>query len=410
MIPLLQKLHAAAKGRMFVPENFSGNDFSYRIGKAVFWIKDGSKALRRRTRRWFRSPVLARMRANLDRNIQRRDWTSTREQASALATLAEQVRDPRLMEDVGIIFATLGEYERSASLRLASRRLRRNKKPNDWQGGEVDGLLLVDFVENEGQGMGGTLKRGFLLRGITGLAAKSAAIVQPRLQPLFARTFPGIEIFSPGESRAREAQDRAAKIAGAEHLDFYIGRDAGTIRSLFSPLKPDAETVAAFRNAYRKERNPLVGISWGSSAYAKDVPKLGDWLGLLKHVDAQFVSLQYGKVGSEIEQLQSESGKRIISDPSVDQLKDMDRFAAQIAALDAVVTISNTGAHLAGALGVPMIVLNDDSFRKVWPIDAEHIPYYPAATVTAKRGRAWDVVIDEVELKLQDILAKRALS
>lgn len=408
MIPLLQKLHAAAKGRMFAPENFSGNDFSYRIGKVIFWIRDGSKALRRETRRWLRSPVLAHKRANLNRNIQRRDWASAREEAGVLATLAEQARDPRLMEDVGKVFAALGEYERSASLRLSSRRLHRNKKPNDWQGDKVDGLLLVDFVENEGQGMGGTLKRGFLLRGIAGLAVKSAAIVQPRLQPLFARTFSGIEIFSFGESRAREARVRAAKTAGAEHLDFYIGRDAGTIRTLFTPLKPDAAAVAAFRNAYRQEQKPLVGISWGSSAYAKGVPKLGDWVKLLRHSDAQFVSLQYGKVESEIEQLQNESGKRVISDSSVDQLKDMDRFAAQIGALDAIVTISNTGAHLAGALGVPMIVLNDDSFRKAWPVDADHIPYYPAAALIVKKGRAWNAVMDGVELKLQDILVKRA--
>jgi ADP-heptose:LPS heptosyltransferase len=44
-------------------------------------------------------------------------------------------------------------------------------------------------------------------------------------------------------------------------------------------------------------------------------------------------------------------------DRSVDQLSDIDTFAAQIAALYLVVTIDNSTAHLAGALGVPTWVL-----------------------------------------------------
>lgn len=406
MISILRQLAAAAKGHMFAPETFTGNNPSYRIGKIIFRLRDNSKSFRRGIRRWLRSPLLARRRASLFRYIQNKDWLNARSEAHTLANLAENARDARLMEEIGKIFFALREYERSSALRLASRRLRRRKNSKEWQGENVDGLIVVDFVENDNQGLGSTLQRGFLLGALASRAGKIAAIVQPRLQSLFARSFPGIEVFSSNADEARIVLKEADKIAGAEHLDFYIGRSAENIAALFKPLKPDAAAISTFQRTYRSEGKPLVGISWGSSAYAKEVPKLQDWIALLKRTDAQFVSLQYGKVEPEIDELENESGKSIIADPTVDQLKDMDRFAAQISALDAVVTISNTGSHLAGALGVPTVVLNDDNFRRVWPVDSDQIPYYPALVLATQKGRLWSAVMDEVGLKLRKMLSK----
>ena len=55
-------------------------------------------------------------------------------------------------------------------------------------------------------------------------------------------------------------------------------------------------------------------------------------------------------------------------DATIDQMTDIDGFAAQIAALDAVVTISRTAAHVAGALGIPCIVVRDDKPILAWPV------------------------------------------
>lgn len=407
MIPFIEKLRAALRGHMFSPEYFTGNDLSYRIGRAAFRIGDRYKDIRRGARRWLRSPFLAGKRAALLRHIRQRDWKAARTDAHALAALAEQASDPRLMEEIGKMFVALSEYERSAELRLASRQLRRDKNPKEWKGEKVDGLLLVDFVERDHQGMGRTLKSGFFLQEAARRAQSCAAIVQPRLKSLFARTFPHIEIIASDDAAKRDYFERAQKIAGGEHLDCYVGVSADRIQSLFTPLKADSATVDAFRTKYRKTAKPLVGISWGSSAYAKEVPPLEEWARFIRNADAQFVSLQYGQIEPEIAQLKKQSGKTIIRDESVDQLADMDRFAAQIAGLDAVVTISNTGSHLTGALGVSMIVLNDDNFRRVWPVDTEEVPHYPATSVIQKAGRPWGAVMDEVAMKLQKLISRR---
>ena len=58
----------------------------------------------------------------------------------------------------------------------------------------------------------------------------------------------------------------------------------------------------------------------------------------------------------------------MIQDSEIDQLADLDGFAAQIAALDAVVSISNTTIDMAGMIGVPTVHIRDDKFSNSWPL------------------------------------------
>ena len=70
-----------------------------------------------------------------------------------------------------------------------------------------------------------------------------------------------------------------------------------------------------------------------------------------------WVNLQYGDHAGELEKLRREGGIEIHSDPGIDPIKDLDGFAAQVAAMDAVVTIQNTALYVAGGLGVPTYAL-----------------------------------------------------
>jgi len=47
------------------------------------------------------------------------------------------------------------------------------------------------------------------------------------------------------------------------------------------------------------------------------------------------------------------SGIRLYTDDAVDALKDLDAFAAQVAAMDLVISTSNSTVHFAGAFGCP---------------------------------------------------------
>ena len=65
-----------------------------------------------------------------------------------------------------------------------------------------------------------------------------------------------------------------------------------------------------------------------------------------------WISLQYGD-HAELEAQIGAAGVPVIVDRTVDQLDNIDHFAAQVAAMDLVIAIDNSTAHLAAALGRP---------------------------------------------------------
>jgi hypothetical protein len=190
--------------------------------------------------------------------------------------------------------------------------------------------------------------------------------------------------------------------ANALTLAAMLGTAPAEIESRFLPLQVDAAESAEIRRTYQAGRElPLVGISWWSSHFGKDLPSIGDWAGLVRSVDAIFVNIQYGNVAVDWEVLKEAAPGRVVRDESVDQLVDMDRFASQLGALDAIVTISNTGVHLAGAMGLPVCLVRDDWFRRGWPVLTDRTPWYPGAVVFGKKGRSWSDVFDGVKNQLE---------
>jgi hypothetical protein len=153
---------------------------------------------------------------------------------------------------------------------------------------------------------------------------------------------------------------------------------------------------------------PLVGLAWGSLTRRKTVPTLVEWSSMLSGLPGSVVSLQYGNVAPALAELNRLLPGRVVHDASVDQLIDMDRFAAQMSAMDMVLTISNTGAHLAGAMGVPCVVLLDDQFKLAWPQSGNTVPSYPNLRIVRKSCRNWDAVMLEARVHLDELAARHA--
>ena len=81
----------------------------------------------------------------------------------------------------------------------------------------------------------------------------------------------------------------------------------------------------------------------------------------------------------------------MINDTKIDQLLDLDGFAAQIAALDAVMSISNTTIDMAGMLGTPTLHIRDDKSSQIWPLSGPS-PWYPDMVFLYKQQRPWSDV------------------
>jgi hypothetical protein len=371
-------------------------------------VADALKNARRHARRALTHPGLALRYLAFRRAVSRRDWPDAHRQLVPLASAAEKAADTRLLVEMAFSAERLGEHELSNQWAAANARLAGHVKPTDWNGEDLsDATLLVPLMESEKQGLAAGLNMAGYIAEAAARARHCVLVVEPRIVPIFARTLPNVEVLPfPSAVPAREGTRLVT--AGALTLRTVLGVAPERVEERFLPLKAEAAAVEGLRSQYLAGRTlPLVGISWWSSHFGKDLPGIEDWAGLIRSTNAVFVSIQYGEVSGDLQVLQQAAPGRMIVDDSVDQLVDMDRFAAQLGALDAVVTISNTGAHLAGGMGVPTFLIRDDWFRRAWPVLSDRTPWYPHTRVYGKEGRPWAEVFQHVQKALLALPSSR---
>jgi ADP-heptose:LPS heptosyltransferase len=85
--------------------------------------------------------------------------------------------------------------------------------------------------------------------------------------------------------------------------------------------------------------------------------------------------LQHGDCQQEIDEL-ARKGATLHHWADADNRDDLDGLAARVAALDLVITVGNSLAHLAGALGAETWGLIPRSFGWRWLNDEERTPWY----------------------------------
>ncbi len=260
-----------------------------------------------------------------------------------------------------------------------------------WKGERIaatDALLL--WAE---QGIGEEILFSSLLGDAQKRAPKVIAECSPRLVSLFARSFPEIRFVARADPPHPDLQDSRIIFQAP------FGDLGGIFRASFSDfpqahahLKPDSERTKHFRAAYQTllrerglEGGDIIGFSWRSQALRHGDPKstrLTDWaemFGASKHL---FVSLQHEPAPEDLD-FASACGWNLHADPAADQARDLDGFAAQVAAMDRVITVSNTTAHMAGALGIKAAVLLPASRGLLghWSGAGSSSPWYPSLTL-----------------------------
>lgn len=335
--------------------------------------------------------------------IERRDWLSARQHSLEAAAAAEEMNDVPGMWRAGIDLERFNEFGISGRLLAQSGRVMAEIAGIEWDGMDLpSGTLLIE--QRVRHHIAAPLRHARLL-GLAGRrVGRCIALIDSRLVSLFSRTFPGLDIRPKGTDHEK-ARSEADVVASFETLVQHLAPDAATLAASFSPLRPDAGLVRGFRERYRPpgSRLPIIGIAWASTNQEKELPPLEYWTQFLREVPARFVSLQYGDVTADIAGFQA-AGASLWSDPAIDSLRDLDTFAAQVASLDVVVTVSNSAAHMAGALGIPTVVVLDDQFTLIWPIGVDRTPWYPDMVLIRKQARNWAQTFGEVRERLLTIL------
>jgi tetratricopeptide (TPR) repeat protein len=297
--------------------------------------------------------------------------------------------------------------------------LTRGGKTDFWRGQDLSSKTLLVFFTD---GIGEHIIQSSFINDIVGMAHSIIIECVERFVPILKKSFPNVEIISAqNRTSVRQALNRADYQIPALNLGRILRNNFDQFpkhQNGFLNASPDL--IKHYRDKYLKRANGkrVVGLSWLSGN-----ARLGQYKSLsldalrpvLDTETMSFVSLQYGPMSNTLAEFSEETGIEIYADPSVDQLRDLDPFFAQVAAMDLVITISNTTAHIAGALGVPAwVMLPRQGLGPLWFwfIDREDSPWYPSVRLFRQKSMPtedspwWPEVIDEVATALPAWLAK----
>jgi Flp pilus assembly protein TadD len=248
-----------------------------------------------------------------------------------------------------------------------------------WDGSPLKGKRLLVCAE---QGVGDEIMFASCLPEIIDQAERCIIESDARLVPLFRRSFPRAQVI--------ERQDREKYPPDLPRADCHI--PMGSLPRFLRPdiesfprqpsyLIPDNSRVSEWRKRYGGIGNGLkVGISWrgGSRPDVIRARSIGleQWTELFSISGINFIKLQYGDCSEELRMAKESLGGIIYDWEDANPLVDLDGFAAQIAALDLVISVDNATVHMAGASGTPVWVLLPFNCDWRWMNEREDTPWY----------------------------------
>lgn len=275
---------------------------------------------------------------------------------------------------------------------------RKYKLPR-WDGEPIDGPLLVSGE----QGLGDQILFASMLPDLAARVPEITVEVEPRLVPIFRRSFPDVNVIA----LEKELYDGpAAAQIPIGSLGRYLRPDSKsfTVRS-DGYLRHDELLAARLRERLADGRK-VIGLSWSSNnaRYGRSKSaRLHDFAPLLRLSDCRFIDLQYGDTRAERDAVEQDIGVTIERLDDIDNTKDLDGLASLIMACDIVVTVSNTTAHLAGALGKETYLLVPSGRGRMWCWfkDRDDSPFYPRMHLRQQRPmQSWTHVVGGVAAKV----------
>ena len=273
-----------------------------------------------------------------------------------------------------------------------------------WHGEPISSGRLLLWGE---QGIGDEIMFAGLIPDVLCTGTPCILDCDARLQPLFARSFPALEIVTKFLPQADPSADIVAHLPTGSLPSLFRTSMAAFADTTSPYLIADEAKRQELRTRYYDGRK-LIGLAWHTKS-----PKTGRsrsiTLPLLAPLFAmpgvRWISLQYGDHAELQEQVRTADAPVLI-DPEIDQLSDIDNFAAQVAAMDLVITIDNSTAHLAGALGIPTWLLLPFAPDWRWLMTGEDSPWYPSLRLFRQsEPGGWRTVVEGAKNALANLLS-----
>ncbi|MHB1291141.1 MAG: FkbM family methyltransferase [Sulfuricella sp.] len=256
-----------------------------------------------------------------------------------------------------------------------------------WDGAPLAGKTLLVCAE---QGAGDVIQFVRFLPMLAGRAGRVVLETPEDLLPLL-KDFPAVTRVARGARLPR--YHAYVPLLSLPRLLEIDGKNCAPV---IPYLHPDPEKAAAWRARLNKVADLKVGLCWaGSRRHAND-HKRSVPAALLETLSS-LAGVAYYSLQKEKEGLPPLPNFHDYSD----QLHDFTDTAALIDALDLVVTVDTSIAHLAGAMGKPVWVLLPFAPDWRWLLERDDSPWYPTARLFRQPAPgAWGDVLSRVRAEL----------
>jgi tetratricopeptide (TPR) repeat protein len=252
----------------------------------------------------------------------------------------------------------------------------------EWQGEDLSGKTILLLAE---QGLGDQIFFAGCINDLLNSGARVILESEGPLKVLMSRSFPTIEVIDrldsghvPGLPTRVHSSDFVLPMGS---LPRWFRADVTSFPAHAGYLKADSMEVDALRLRLSEVSSKFkLGIAWrgGLSRTARHQRSinLADLVNAFANEDITLVSLQHGAVEDEIASVNEHAGAGIVHWPAL--LESQDGAAALTAAVDGVVTVCQTQAHLTGAMGVAGCVLVPAFANWRYGLKGELVPWYPS--------------------------------
>ncbi len=188
-------------------------------------------------------------------------------------------------------------------------------------------------------------------------------------------------------------------------LPWRCATSVESIPSMAKYISADQVRAEEWQRRLPASNCPRIGLVWATSETfiyrsAKTIA-LSKLQPLLDTAGVMWVNLQFGADAKEI--VTCQMSDRIFN--PMDEVRDFADTAALIANLDLVISVDTAVAHLAGAMGKPVWMLDrfDTDWR--WLPPREDSPWYPTMRIFRQHALgAWDGVVERVQAELKNFL------
>jgi len=283
-----------------------------------------------------------------------------------------------------------------------------------WDGRQLEGKSIIVTAE---QGVGDEIMFASCLPEMIAKADLCIVECDKRLIPIFARSFPKtilIERLDSVDSYRTDITSAEMQIPVGS-LPKFFRPDLASFPQQGEYLIPDNYKTEIWQKRYT-ELGPgiKIGISWkGGSKPAEKLARstvLAQWAKLFSVLGAHFINLQYGDCTSELREVREKLDITIHDWEDADPLKDLDDLAAQIAALDLVISVDNATVHMAGALGVPVWVLLPFACDWRWMREYEDTPWYKSVRLIRQKNIGdWEGIFERITSNLKQYISTRTI-